>query len=284
MDRENQSYLRILILGILLIMTFFIESANLLQNSGTLNSFISGNLILVIWGFLGICLLIWKRVPWVEQYFYFLFAIGAIYAIINLILIQMNNTSSVLFLGVGFYFVLTMAFGALGLIYCGLSIVFIIEWRFIKNHSFWNSNLEHTGIILVHYDWPTNNLSFIGVDTLIKGIYQKEPFKVYNCHDVEEINSAIKNPKVNRLWIFGHGVKHGVSTDSGIFYYCNLLNEPHKDFVAQLHCNCEGGKSSCDYLLNQQSKENCIISDGIRHGIQNEIAVREYVKKLNNKT
>ena len=88
MDRENQSYLRILILGILLIMTFFIESANLLQNSGTLNSFISGNLILVIWGFLGICLLIWKRVPWVEQYFYFLFAIGAIYAIINLILIQ----------------------------------------------------------------------------------------------------------------------------------------------------------------------------------------------------
>ena len=280
MDRETRNYLYSLIFGITLIITFLIELFILNSNSVTAGNFISGYLIFIFWGILGFYLLIKGGIMRIDEYFFVLFFIGALYAISNLVLLYMNSIDLIKSFGIGFQFILILAYFIFGVMNCFLSIILIFEWRFIKKNQSWDSEKDHTGIVIIHYNWPLKDISLVGVDTLIKGIYEKEPYKIYNCYEPEEIMLVVKNPKVKRLWIFGHGVKHGVSTDSGTLYYCNFQNEPQKEFVAQLHCNPQGGKSSCDYLLDRPLPGNCIVSDSYRHAIQNVLDIRRYLSKI----
>jgi hypothetical protein len=98
-------------------------------------------------------------------------------------------------------------------------------------------------------------VSFIFHDPPIK-------YKLYTPSNEEEAKKAIEDPDVTHLWIFGHGVKHGLTVGKKMLYYCEVKSIPPKEFIGQYHCNFLGGKSLGDY--NHPLKSD-ITDDKIRN-------------------
>jgi hypothetical protein len=118
-----------------------------------------------------------------------------------------------------------------------------------------------------------------GFDLLIKFFQKKSiPFKVISCHDCECFETAIKASHAKKLWIFGHGDRHGISFGDEIYFpYCRLENGPKKDFIAQLHCSNGEGKALWEYL--SISGNPGIFTGDYRHVLQNRENIKVWISR-----
>lgn len=112
------------------------------------------------------------------------------------------------------------------------------------------SNTEHSAIILIHYEKIETEEGIFDLSTLlINGFREnKIPYKVYHVFEPSDFESIFYNNLVKDLWIIGHGDHGGFSygkkrREIDYFSYSKLKKMPAKRFIAQLHCN-GGNKES----------------------------------------
>ncbi len=79
-----------------------------------------------------------------------------------------------------------------------------------------------------------------GVELLTNGLKELgENYMIYPCSTPSRFLEIINKETAKRIWIIGHGVKHGVSFGKMILYYCevaeNYRNSGHstKEYVKQ---------------------------------------------------
>jgi len=110
---------------------------------------------------------------------------------------------------------------------------------------------NHIAVVLCNNYYPERFMVYIFKIYLLLKYFKNRgwPFAVYSKVSKEKFREIVKNKKATILYVFGHGVKHGVKiSKKEVFYYCDLRKFPKKKFIAQLHCNPLGGKSLVDYL------------------------------------
>lgn len=140
-----------------------------------------------------------------------------------------------------------------------------------------SENQAHEAIILGYgKDKPTKYaLLSSGLETLIDSFENHEPiilYKIYRCIEPDKLKNLIEKPEITHLWIFGHGIKHGIELGESICFYCDINAIPNKQFIGQYHCNTGGGKSLGDY--NKPFTQD--ITDDLRY--PNEI--RKSIKRI----
>lgn len=110
---------------------------------------------------------------------------------------------------------------------------------------------EHHGIIIAAPNW-LYKLSVYngGASTLLTTFRDPKklvPHHLYLCKKPEEAMTVINDKNITHVWIFGHGLRHGLDFGKEFLYYCQLESAPRKKFIGQYHCNSMGGMSLVDY-------------------------------------
>jgi hypothetical protein len=152
------------------------------------------------------------------------------------------------------------------------------EWYLACDNPDFLSSKEHDGIIVIVYNKLSSSAMFgCGIDLLINHFKNNNPYKIYLCHDENEFLKIINNPKMIRIWIFGHGDRGGVSFTDGYCNYEELVKKidpesKKKDAIYQFHCNV-GYKRSLVQLLP-------VKKGFVNHSINDEWAIREYIKNI----
>jgi hypothetical protein len=172
-----------------------------------------------------------------------------------------------------------------GLKNCFGQFVNISDWKELgskcisKYENVECSNPEHA-IILIN---PENSLKKLyvyssGIDLLIDYFEKnKNAFRLYNCHTCEDFYKSFK------IWVIGHGDRHGVSFGKGKGKYCPFckLEKKYSNdktpqlFIAQLHCCNHKGRTLYEYL----SVKPGIFSEGSRSVIQNREEIAKWIEK-----
>jgi hypothetical protein len=121
-----------------------------------------------------------------------------------------------------------------------------------------------------------------GIDLLVKHFRVKHhPFYIYVCKTPEEARQVIKNDKIRKIWIFGHGAMYGLYFGkNGLLNYKEFIDAAkNKDFIGQFHCNShpECGYSLADLVLSADGKK--FVKEGYRCIYQNRIAIEKGIKK-----
>lgn len=233
---------------------------------------------LIIIGIISLLIILSKS--GVFRYVYILFLFGFSLGVILGILTNLNLLKFVLLFGI-----------ALGIAHFLITILIMREFHHIEKNREKNADKEHTAIIVVFYCNPIQLFTIIGVKRLvmgytnfcsgrISGLYDKESYRIYPVYCKKDIIPIINDSNCKRIWIFSHGLKHGISLDEENLYYCEFENAPKKDFIAQLHCNCSGGKSLIDYLIDNPSPEKYIVSDTLRGLFDNLKDINRYLKEI----
>lgn len=130
----------------------------------------------------------------------------------------------------------------------------LFSWRnrrYLKKNSKYGENKKHIAIVLANNYFPENISSF-GLDSvirLVKYLKKKDKtYKIYNKINSNKLKKVINNKNVTSLFLFGHGVRHGIKVGRNeVVYYCEFPNHPKKDLIAQFHCNHFGGKTLSEY-------------------------------------
>jgi len=145
-------------------------------------------------------------------------------------------------------------------------------------------NPEHA-IILINPDtsFKKGYVYSSGIDLLIDYFEEKLiKFKLYNCHTCEEFYKSLTETPAQKLWLIGHGDRHGVSFGRGKGKYCPFCKDKNKysddktvkPFIAQLHC-CHGeGKTLYEYLSDKPG----IFSKGTRSILQNREEISKWIE------
>lgn len=103
----------------------------------------------------------------------------------------------------------------------------------------------------------------------------KIPYILMKKFDIKKFRELIYDEKCYRLYIIGHGCRHGLKVDKNeMLYYCSFKDAPKKEFVAQLHCNHNGGESLADIIA--LNKDKSYVTDKKRYTWMN----RRYCRKL----
>jgi len=279
---------------------FGVSQWYILLNYLTARNFFIFNSGLCIIGFLAIYLIIKEspKAP-LQLYCYVIFLIGLGYGIINFYFYFIGSNDFIIALGLGFPFIHILTL----LLLAGYTIFNVLllgyQMRYLEKIGNFESNKPHTGIILVHLSNPLLNFGITGIGTLVGGFRQysellklkipskilglhgKQPYTIYHCYSIEDINNIIKNDNVNKLWLFGHGIHHGINTDEGICFYCDSKDATSKELIAQMHCNDYGGTSLCEYLIRPFNEHKCIKNEGLRHAYFTNVRdVKIYLKNL----
>jgi hypothetical protein len=276
-DNYYLRYLGLFSIGFILIMVFFLEGIFLLFDKP-----INFSILLLFVGIFGFFYS--KQGNLTEIVFIPMWVLGILFALLILIFFRTSIPDLIL------PTLLDLVIGLYGLLHVMISSKLIYETYYFEKYPQWYSSRPHTGIIVLHYNHQFLDYSIWGLNTLINGCYQIrkpyklrglfriEPYKIYHCTKKEEIFKEINNPDVLRIWVFGHGVKHGIKANDGVLYYCELSRAPNKEFIAQLHCNPYGGKSLIDFLLLKSKTRNFIINDDFRNSKMNLSAIKEYLR------
>jgi len=138
-----------------------------------------------------------------------------------------------------------------------LGIPILFRWNYVKKNSQFNSNKNHIAIILANNYYPWRYMTYgFRIDKLIKYFKRKNlSYKVYSRVNEYDIKKIINNKNTKGIILIGHGQRHGIKIGKNkIFYYCEVIKAPKKDFVIQLHCNHFGGFSLVDYLAKDKKK------------------------------
>lgn len=164
--------------------------------------------------------------------------------------------------------------------------------RIINSEFPANEEIDHIAIITVVYSgkYFFKNLfvRLSGIEILTKGLDElKESYIVYRCSSPQRFQEIINKNNTKRIWIFSHGLKHGVGFGKEILYYCEVGEQyketglPPKEYIKQLHCNHYGGKSLADYLCD--SKEKSFVTDNTRNVKDNRKYIKEFIQDLKKK-
>lgn len=132
---------------------------------------------------------------------------------------------------------------------------------------------DHTAIILPH----DRNRDLDGGDDCVMRLINvlkeyNESFQVYPCLCEEDMIDVLKNHRVKRIWIFGHGDRGGCCLTGIYFSYAEFMTEKTdcgwklreiepKEYVYQCHCNPKSTTPLTDYLLKEKGLLNPNVDD-----------------------
>jgi len=151
-----------------------------------------------------------------------------------------------------------------------------------KKYPSHSSDKNHHAIIMAHksgiFSIIDDTIYADGIDLLIKFFLKNNKYyKVYRCNNSSDFKKVLKNKKAIKLWIFGHGTRHSIKfSKDDILHYCDVQKYPRKNYIAQFHCNHNGGKSLADYL----SPTNNFVDDAKRYLVQNRLDVPKELRKM----
>lgn len=139
-----------------------------------------------------------------------------------------------------------------------------------------SENQNHEAIILGYGERKPTKYALLscGLETLIDAFENNNPkifYKIYRCTELKNFEKLIEKPEITHLWIFGHGIKHGIELGETIGFYCDIKKIPRKHFIGQYHCNTGGGKSLADY--------NHPFTQDITDGLRNSGEIRTSIRK-----
>jgi len=145
------------------------------------------------------------------------------------------------------------------------------------------SNPEHA-IILINPDDTLKKLYVYSsdIDLLVEYFEKnKKAFRLYNCHTCEDFYKSFKETPAQKIWLIGHGDRHGVSFGKGKGKYCPFckIEKKYSDdktlqlFIAQLHCCNHNGRTLYEYL----SVKPGIFSEGSRIILQNGEEISKWI-------
>lgn len=131
-------------------------------------------------------------------------------------------------------------------------------------------NTPHHGLLIAATTRRTRfSMYFAGVATLKLSLTkEKIPYKIYLCNTPVQGKAVIESPLITHLWIFAHGLRHGIDFGESVLYYCEIENYPSRIFIGQYHCNNGGGRALTDYnppkmcdITNSERKNSDIEED-----------------------
>jgi len=254
----------------------------LLLNYFNNNNFLIFNSIIFVIGIISIYLLFIckESLALFQPYFYCIFIIGLVYGFMDIILLLTAKTTWIILLGIGFPYVHLITLWAFAVYVLSCVSINYYKLKYLDKNRNPNLTCQHRGIIVVLLKNSLQNFSIYGIDTLIeKNRQRQEQFAIYFCYTTDEIKTIFFRPEINKIWIFGHGLFHGINTNEDIFYYCELEGCPPKDEIAQMHCNSYGGKSAAEYLIHPFDERKCIIKKGLRNPVrENNKDIQEFFK------
>lgn len=219
--------------------------------------------------------------------FYFIFLIISIFTIKNLL--------AVLYLHIFLVFCFSVYYFGREFLYILISPLFVIIYpitfyrtkNFLKKISL--NNPCHTVVVLAHSNWrkieawikPNFNVGEIKL--LCKYLEKKgDDFSVYPNAKLEDIEKIMSNTTIKEVYFYGHGTSHIFQLGTNeILYYCEFNNGKYKkDFVHQMHCGTEDGKSLIDYVVPEKNKKMCFWVKKSITGLYIEKIIKNKIKEI----
>lgn len=158
--------------------------------------------------------------------------------------------------------------------------------RFLKKFNL--NKPAHTVVVLAHSNlklldaWIIPNFSFGEIKILTKYLEKKDAkFSFYTQATQNDVHDIMTDNAIKEVIFYGHGTSHVFQLcNDDILYYCEFGNGKYiKDFVHQLHCGTEHGKSLIDYVVPEENKNQCFL---IRKPITGATIEKELKKKIKN--
>jgi hypothetical protein len=164
--------------------------------------------------------------------------------------------------------------------------------KVIYSNEKYDDSIDHTAIIAIEYSGKFSQKRFFvqasGIELLVDGLKQLgESYVLYRCSTPEQFIKVVINERVKRIWIIGHGVKHGVGFGKDILYYCDVAEalqnagSSKKEYVKQLHCNGYGGKSLIDYIC--ETNDQSFVTDDVRLWDENRKYIKDTIEEMKKK-
>ncbi|MFA5886299.1 MAG: hypothetical protein WC863_00805 [Patescibacteria group bacterium] len=195
---------------------------------------------------------------------YFIFLVITIFTIKNLL--------AVLYIHIALMILFSIYYFGRELFYILIAPLFVILYplnsfqtkRFLKKVQLNKSC--HTVVVLAHSNWrkleawikPNFNVSEIKL--LYKYLKKRgDDFSFYPKATLDDVNDLMADPNIKEIYFYGHGSSHVFQLGTGEYlYYCEFSNGKYeKDFVHQMHCGTEDGKSLVDYVVPDKNKKEC---------------------------
>lgn len=146
-----------------------------------------------------------------------------------------------------------------------------------------------TVIVLGHSDWRKleawikPNYSFFELKALVNLLKKKgQDFSFYPKASVTDVEIIMKNDEIKEVYFMGHGNSHlfQLGTDD-LLYYCEFKGGQYKkDFVHQIHCGTEHGKSLIDYVVPEQNRSGCFLIRKSITGLEIEKELKQRIGEL----
>ena len=221
---------------------------------------------------------------------YFLFLI--------LVLFTSKNFLAILYVHITLIFIFSFYYFGRDFLYILISPLFVIIYPlnlFQTNRFFKKVTLNtpcHTAVVLSHSNWRKLEAwikpNFMVSEIKLLHDYCKkkgEDFSFYPNATLEDINKIMSNPGIKEVYFCGHGTSHVFQLGTGeILYYCEYSNGKYiKDFVHQMHCGTEDGKSLVDYVVPEKNKKQCFWVKKSITGLYIEKVIKKKIKELNKK-
>lgn len=108
---------------------------------------------------------------------------------------------------------------------------------------------------------------FVGIDMLVNRFKSQNcKYKITLCNTPIEVKNEIENLYAEKIYLFGHGFKGGLTfySDESIseFNYCSIDPSIKKKFIGQFHCNCGGEHSLVELLIKKPKSGNHYLING----------------------
>jgi len=221
---------------------------------------------------------------------YFIFLVITIFTIKNLL--------AVLYIHIVLMIIFSIYYFGRELFYILVAPLFVILYplnsfqtkRFLKKVKL--NKPCHTVVVLAHSNWrkleawikPNFNVSEIKL--LYKYLKKKGvDFSFYSKATLDDINNVMADKNIKEIYFYGHGSSHVFQLGTGEYlYYCEFSNGKYeKDFIHQMHCGTEDGKSLVDYVVPDKNKKECFWVKKSITGPYIEKILKKRIKELNKK-
>jgi hypothetical protein len=109
---------------------------------------------------------------------------------------------------------------------------------------------------------------------------KKQNFSFYPKARLEDVEKIMSDKSIKEVYFFGHGDSHTfqLNTDE-VLYYCEF-NDPGKygkEFVHQVHCGAQDGKSLIDYVVSEKNRTKCFL---FRKVINHLDIIKEFKRRI----
>lgn len=133
----------------------------------------------------------------------------------------------------------------------GAGLLTLGKRRYIEKNLKQGDINHHIAIVLANNYFPENIFGF-GLHNEVRLIkYLKKNNKsyvIYNKVTSNQLRKIINDKRVNSIFLFGHGERHGIKVGRNeAVYYCEFPNHPKKHLIAQFHCNHLKGRALSEY-------------------------------------